>query len=765
VNLAPGTCVGRYRILSALGAGGMGEVYRARDTRLGRDVAVKVLHASFAGDAVRVRRFEVEARAASALSHPNILAVYDVGTNEGASYLVTELLEGETLAAHLKGRPLPVARALDLAIQMALGLAAAHAKAIVHRDFKPENVFITSDGRVKILDFGLARPLLPIGPVADRTEAATYEGAAGTEAGVVLGTVGYMSPEQAKGRPADPRSDVFGLGCVIYEMLSGRRAFARASAIETLGAILAERPPDLAGLASVPREVAAVVDRCLEKDPGARFASAIEVVAALQHLPPRPAGEDEDAAPAAKSLLVLPFTDLSPGKDNEYFSDGLTEEIIGALSRIRSLRVISRTTAMSLKQTPKSVPALGRELGVRHVLEGSVRRAGNNLRISAHLVDAGSDAPVWSDRFAGTLDDVFEIQERVSRAIAEALEVRLTSSEDRRMAKRPISSIQVYDCYLRARAALQTFSASGLQEAERLLSEGLAVAGENALLLAGLARVHFEHVDLGMQGEEGLEEAETFARRALALDPDCAPASAVLGLVMHFRGDLREAVRLLRRAVELDPHDTDTLWWLAWFHLWLIGRPREGMTIARRSVELDPANLMGYSAIAFAHFVEGRYEEAAAAGEVIPHEHPMYRYGAGLVLAGMGRTDEALALLDPVEPTESFEVGHYFALFLKLALRGERGRFAEALRPEFVRLAEIDACTAAIFTMFYALAGDSDTALDWLEKAVSRGYFNYPFLHADNRFTAPLHGHPRFERLMTTMKAKWEAFGAQDGPN
>jgi serine/threonine protein kinase/tetratricopeptide (TPR) repeat protein len=760
--LAAGTALGPYKILAPLGAGGMGEVYRAHDTRLGRDVAIKVLSPYLAPTPEVHARFEREARTVSQLNHPHICTLHDVGHQDGVDYLVMELLEGETLAHRLERGPLPVAEVLTLGAQIADALDVAHRNGIVHRDLKPGNVFITTDGRAKILDFGLAKQSLPL-ELAGETAAATLPYTPATGAGVLLGTVGYMSPEQARGEPADARSDIFSFGCVIYEMLTGRRAFARDSAVETLHAILKDEPrlSSLAG--SIPQALEHAVNRCLEKRPDARFASAAELVLILQTLSGHTPADGVQPAGHDKSLLVLPFADLSPGKDNEYFSDGLTEEIIGDLSRIGSLRVVSRTTAMAQKGTTKSLPTLAGELAVRYVLEGSVRRAGNNLRISAQLVDSSTDAHVWSEKFSGTLDDVFDIQERVSRAITEALKVRLTASEDRRMAKRPISSIQVYDCYLRARGAIHSYSVAGLQEAERLLLEGLELAGQNPLLLAGLARVHFEHVDFGLEGEEGLADAESFARKALALDPECAPASLVLGLVHHFRGELAEAVRLLKRALESDPNDTDTLWWLAWFGLWITGQHDEGMQAARRQVELDPGNPMSHTSVALACFVQGRVDESLRATEGLPMEHPMFAYVKAMVLAAAGRKADAIALLEPIEPNqpeEVFDLSRHYALLFKFGLSGRLDRFPEALRPEFVRLAELDACTAVCFAMCYGIAGAHDAALGWLEKAVSRGYFNYPYLRIHDVFMASLRGHPRFERVMSEIKSKWEAFRA-----
>jgi serine/threonine protein kinase/tetratricopeptide (TPR) repeat protein len=760
--LENGTTLGPYQIIAAIGSGGMGEVYRARDARLARDVAVKVLPANFAADDERLRRFKAEARAAGTLNHPNIIAIYDIGFHEGTPYLVMELLDGAPLSQHLNGTGVPPARVLEMAIQLASGLASAHARNVAHRDLKPDNVFVTTDGRIKILDFGLAKQFPGF---ALDAETAIVNGASpgGTEAGVILGTVGYMSPEQARGESADQRSDIFSFGCVLYEMLCGRRAFGGASAIETLNAILTAQPAPLSAAAgTIPAAIEPVLKRCLEKRSLDRFASGQELVSALQACLQPASGVSSASTVLLKSIVVLPFTDLSPGGDSEYFSDGLTEELIGDLSRVGSLRVVSRTTAMALKGTGKDVRTLAAELSVRYVLEGSVRRAVNNLRISAQLIDASTDATVWGERFNGTLDDVFEIQEKVSRAITDALKVTLTESEDRRMAQRPTVSIQAYDCYLKARRAIATFEPTALADAERLLLEGLAVGGDNALLLAGLARVHFEHVDLGMQGAEGLDEAEAFARRALALDSENAPAHLVLGLVLHFHGHMADAITSIKRALAIDPNDVDALGWLAYFYAWTLGRPDQSFPLLRRLLAIDPQNPAGYLYWAIADFAAGRFDAAVACSRehFTALEVPLFRYMNGLALAGAGQREEALRVFEPVEPQEAFDPWWQTAMFLRFALQGRKDRLPEALRPELVRLGEVDACNGSLFGWFYAILGERELALDWLERAVSRGFFNYPWLHTHCPYIEELRRLPRFERLLERAKRQWEDFDA-----
>src|SRR5262245_36220854 len=430
--LAAGTPLGPYEILAPLGAGGMGEVYRARDTRLGREVAIKVLPASFSKDADRLRRFEQEARAASLLNHPNIIAVYDVGSHGGAPYVVQELLEGETLRAVLVRDRLSHRRSLDYAIDIARGLAAAHEKGIVHRDLKPENVFVTRDGRVKILDFGLAK-LSP--PIEEGSGVATVTRQ--TDPGTLLGTVGYMSPEQAMGRDVDHRSDQFSLGAILYEMSTGARAFAKPTAVETLSALLKDEPPPLERAAPhAPEPLRWIVARCLAKEPERRYASTVDLTRDLESLSDRSGGAAAPARPVRRgralaagalllvllgilaawlfsrrrlsgpgaesqgvSIAILPFQNYGGRAEDEYFSDGMAESLTTDLANVRGLLVIARNSASQYKNKAVDVRKVGDDLGVRYVLEGSVQRAGDSVRVNAQLVDTRTGYHVWAEKY------------------------------------------------------------------------------------------------------------------------------------------------------------------------------------------------------------------------------------------------------------------------------------------------------------------------------------------------------------------------------
>ncbi|HEY6050930.1 MAG TPA: serine/threonine-protein kinase, partial [Thermoanaerobaculia bacterium] len=409
----------------------MGEVYRARDPRLKRDVAIKILPESFAKDSDRLRRFEQEAEAASSLNHPNILVIYDIGTRDGIPFIVSELLEGETLRSRLSAGALSPRKALGHALQVAHGLAAAHEKGIVHRDLKPENIFVTRDGRVKILDFGLAKLTEP-----QTGDSSSNLPTAGSQPGVALGTLGYMSPEQVRGVSVDPRSDIFSFGAILYELLAGRRAFHGQTAADTMTAILKEDPPDLAGRAGpIPPGLDRVVRHCLEKDPEHRFQSARDLAFDLESLSdlstpaanrgrPRrrtalwlgslaaalvlivagvlwrtrgtPAGVSGEARQDRKSIAVLPFQNLSPDPENAFFADGMTEDILTQLAKIRDLKVISRSSVMRYKGSQKPIQTIANELGVATVLEGSVRRSGSRVRIVGQLIDARTDEHLWA---------------------------------------------------------------------------------------------------------------------------------------------------------------------------------------------------------------------------------------------------------------------------------------------------------------------------------------------------------------------------------
>ncbi len=532
MSVLPGSRINHYQVVAKLGEGGMGEVYRALDTTLGRHVALKVLPPDLAHDQARIDRFRREARTVAALNHPHIVTIYSVEQDAatGAHFLTMELVEGEPLDRQLPAEGLPASKLLELAITLAEALAAAHDKGIVHRDLKPGNVMMTADGRVKVLDFGLAKSNDPAwaGGAEDETAVRTSDG-------VVMGTLPYMSPEQVEGRELDARSDVFSLGVLLHKAATGSRPFQGASSAALLSSILRDSPPPISACRSdLPGAFGRLVERCLEKDRDRRIQTARDVrnevdeirrgIASGAHAASGSETRAGSTAPATAvaargglSIVVLPFANLSPDAENAYFSDGLTEELIADLAKVNALQVISRTSSMQLKGTNKGVATIGQELGVRYVLAGSVRKAGNSLRITAQLIDVATDAPLWSDKYSGTMDDVFEVQERVSREIVKALGVRLTSDEIRRLANRPIADPRAFELYLQARQQLRRYA---IPAAVPLIESAIRIEGETPPLVAMRALATLWQVRLGMAPDQSpLDEAERAAQSLIAERP------------------------------------------------------------------------------------------------------------------------------------------------------------------------------------------------------------------------------------------------------
>ena len=771
--LAAGSRLNHFEIVAKLGEGGMGEVYRALDTSLGRHVALKLLPPALAQDPMRIDRFKREARAVAALNHPHIVTIHSVEQDAGSGthFLTMELVEGKSLELQLGADGMPAARLLDLASVLADALAAAHDKGIVHRDLKPANVMIATDGRVKVLDFGLAKVNEPAAPGAeDETSVRTSDG-------VVLGTMPYMSPEQVEGREVDARSDVFSLGVLLHEAATGSRPFAGESSAALVSAILRDPPPPIeAKRGDLPGAFGRLIGKCLEKNRDRRIQTARDVRNEIDAIrrdlasgaavpaPPRSRGAGSAAAPAStpsgatsgrRSIVVLPFTNLSPDADNAYFSDGLTEELISDLAKVNALQVTSRTSSMQLKGTTKDVRTIGQELGAQYVLEGSVRRAGSSLRITAQLIDAVADAPLWSDKYNGSMDDVFEVQERVSREIVKALGVRLTADENRRLAARPIQDARAFELYLQARQEIRRYA---MPRALPLIEEAIRIEGETPPLVAVRAWATLWMVRLGLARDRSpLEEADRVARSLLAQHPEAPYGYALLGNLEYERSRLGEALRNLERAVELEPNDNDSLvmmaftlvgagqldaaiamaprmiqcdplsastWMAAGGPLWFVGRVEEGLPIMRRGLEIDPHNFVVRWTTGYACAVAGRIDEAKQHGAIIEG-----------IFAEAAYTRQLLSLIDGVE-----------------------GRRAKGLE----RLAAINVAVSDAHQLFHLAesliaCGDLERGLEFLEKS-NDGFHPDIYLETHCPFLEPVRHLPRFQALVAQAKERTAAF-------
>ncbi len=736
----------RYAIQEELGSGGMAVVYLAGDLRHDRQVAVKVLRPELAA-AMGSDRFLREIRVTAGLAHPHILPLHDSGEAEGFLYYVMPYVAGESLRGRLERETqLPVDEALRITQQVASALDFAHRQEVIHRDIKPENILL-HEGEAMVADFGIALAVSAAG------------GERLTETGLSLGTPEYMSPEQALGEgEPDARSDIYSLACVLYEMLVGEPPYTGPTAMAVLAKRLSDPVPSARRLrAAIPEPVDAALVRALAKERVDRFGSAGEFAAALV------AVEAAEDVAAVKSIVVVPFANLSPDPENEYFADGLTEEIITDLSQVRDLLVISRSSAMTLKGTKKGAKEIAREVNVRYVLEGSVRKAGNNLRITAQLIDAGSDAHLWAQKYSGTMDDVFAIQENVSRSIVGALKIELSAHEKRRIAQRPIEDVDAYELYLKAKAATYSTTEDGMRNALRYFQLAVDAIGDNALLYSGMAYVYFFLMNIGVSIEENRAKAFEFVQKALALDPDMPKAHALLGwLTMFYRGDLEDvklAARHLKRALAGDPNDFQALWGLLVVYCYF-GKVSAAYPIAHRLREIEPLDPLSLWALGGVYFNDARYDlglqEYRRLYDLDP-EHPWWRAWYAWMLAYNGQVDEAVAIVEQSARATPEDMHTKLVLMQIHGLKGDKQAALGLLTGDFRewcwRERAWSYCTATAF----ALLDEKEEALDWVEHAVDGGNINYPLFSRDP-WLENIRGEERFKKLMARVKEEWEQF-------
>jgi len=790
-----GELIGHYRVESLLGVGGMGEVYLARDERLGRKVALKLLPEHMTANEAQLSRFKTEARAASALNHPNILTVYEIGTEANRQFIATEFIEGATLRALLARGRMNLHEALEIAVQVASALAAAHETGVVHRDIKPENIMLRPDGYAKVLDFGIAK-LTEQQPASDSHDVGTTT-VLQTRPGLVLGTGHYMSPEQTRGQMVDARSDIWSLGVVIYEMVGGAPPFLGETPSDCIASILKTEPPPLSGvLPDVPVKLQSIVQKALRKDADERYQTIKEMLADLRDLKGELEAEGSSPqtkarvesivskikrhkrgallalaaailaaaafaysfyfgapapSPNEKSIAVLPFADLSQARDQEYFCDGIQEEILTRLSKIRDLKVISRTSTQPFKSAPKNLPEIAKQLGVANILEGTVQKAEGQVRVHVQLINARNDSHLWAEKYDRKLTDVFGVESEIAKAIADTLQARLSGAEQRAIATRPTENTEAHQLYLKGTYFSNKRTAPDFRTAIEYFKDAISQDSNYALAYAGLADAY---ALLSLYGGEGPQEtapqAKAAARKALELEDALPEAHNSLGLVLALHDfDFDRSKKEFERAIQLNPNYATAHHQFGNMNLAMVGEFDRAIAEGKRAVELDPLSLIINADLGQNFLLARRYDEAIDQLRKTLAMDPRFYYarwslGEALQLSGQLRE----AMTEYQKAAEITDDPIVLAMLAQgYAKTGQRDKARELLL-QLEQLATQRHVGPFTFALVHVALGENEKAIDDLEQAYREradpgivGIKVEPLLD-------PLRGEPRFERLV-----------------